>query len=115
MFYFLLPGLLRYNLILLAAAVIPALFLMIKVYRSDRLEKENPYLLWRLVLAGILSSLIALVSERVLSIALNLFVSDLTLYQLLLYFVVVGVSEEGGQIFHAAQAHLAAARLRLPV
>ena len=35
MFYFLLPTLFTYNLILIAAAVIPAIFLMLKVYRSD--------------------------------------------------------------------------------
>ena len=37
-----------YNWILILAAVIPAVFLMIKVYRADRMEKERP----RLGLAG---------------------------------------------------------------
>ena len=42
MFYFLISSLLSYRFLLIAAAVIPALFLMVKVYRSDRLEKESP-------------------------------------------------------------------------
>ena len=44
MFYYLLAPILTYNFILVAAAVIPAVFLMAKVYRSDRLEKESPYM-----------------------------------------------------------------------
>lgn len=97
MFYFLLPTLISYNFILVAAAVIPAIFLMAKVYRSDRLERESPYLLWALVRAGILSSLIAMVAERILSGLLDLTVRDEGLYQVLLYFVVVAFSEEGAK------------------
>ena len=99
MFYFLLPSLMTYNYILLAAAVIPALFLMVKVYRWDRLEREQPYMLWSLVRAGVLSSLIALVSERVLGTLLDETVSDGGMYQILLYFVVVAFSEEGAKYF----------------
>ena len=49
MFYYLVSPFLTYNAILIAAAVIPAVFLLIRVYRSDRLEKETPVLLgsWR--------------------------------------------------------------------
>ena len=99
MFYFLLPSLMTYDFILLAAAVIPAVFLMVKVYRSDRLERESPYMLWSLVRAGILSSLIAMVAERLLSALLGAAVSDRGLYQILLYFVVVAFSEEGAKYF----------------
>ena len=66
MFYFLLPTLMSYNFFLIAAAVVPAVFLMVKAYRSDKLEKESKYVLWNLTKAGIFSSLIALVEERVL-------------------------------------------------
>lgn len=66
MYYYYLPSVLSYHVILVAAAVVPALFLLLKVYRSDRLEKESPVILWSLLRAGILSSLIALVAERVL-------------------------------------------------
>ena len=99
MFYFILPTLMTYNFILMAAAVIPALFLMVKVYQSDRLEKESPAMLLSLVKAGIFSSLIALVSERVFSGLLSLAVRDAHLYQILLYFVVVAFSEEGAKYF----------------
>ena len=99
MFYFLLPTLMTYDFILLAAAVIPAVFLMVKVYRSDRLERESPYMLWGLVRAGIFSSLIAMVAERILSTVLGATVSNYGLYQFLLYFGVVAFSEEGAKYF----------------
>ena len=67
MFYFILPMFFSYNFILVAAAIIPAAFLMVKVYRSDRLESESPYMLWTLIKAGVFSSLIAMVAERLLS------------------------------------------------
>ena len=54
MFYYLLRPIMTYNFILIIAAVIPAIILMVKVYKSDRLEKESPQLLWSLVKAGIL-------------------------------------------------------------
>ena len=87
-----------YNFILIAAAVIPAIFLMVKVYKSDRLEKESPRLLWKLVKAGILSSLLALVEERVLSLILDSFVDANTVaYNIILYFVIVACSEESSK------------------
>lgn len=98
MFYFLLQPIVTYNFILIAAAVIPAVFLMVKVYRSDRLEKESPALMWRLVKAGIFSSLIALVEEKILSFILGRAVdSGTALYNVILYFVVVAVSEESSK------------------
>lgn len=99
MFYFLLPALFSVDYLLIAAAVIPAIVLMIRVYRSDRLERESPYMLWKLVAAGIFSSLIALVLERIFSGLLNLTVKDEALYQVLLYFGVVAFSEEGAKYF----------------
>lgn len=95
MFYYLVEPSLTWNLILIAAAVIPAVFLMLKVYQADRLEKESKALLWQLVKAGIFSSLIALVAERALSYLLDEAVApDSAAYDVLLYFVVVAVSEE---------------------
>lgn len=99
MFYYLIPSFLTYNLILVAAAVIPALFLMGKVYRSDRLEPESPRLLWTLAKAGVLAALIALVAERLLGAVLDAAVSDSPLYEILLYFGVVGISEEGAKYY----------------
>ena len=52
------------NPILIAAAIIPAIFLLIQVYRADRLEREPPALLLSLILYGILATGFAMVTER---------------------------------------------------
>lgn len=100
MFYYFFAPLLTYNFILVLAAVIPAAYLLVKVYRMDRLEKESNRFLWTLVKAGIFSSLIALVLERIFS---NLLISAMDTksvgFRILLYFVVVGLSEEGAKYF----------------
>ncbi|MBR1669684.1 MAG: PrsW family intramembrane metalloprotease [Butyrivibrio sp.] len=98
MFYFLVAPYLVYNGVLIAAAVIPAVFLMIKVYRSDKLEKESPYMLWNLIRAGVLSALLALVEERVLSAILDMTVSVRSpLYNIILYFGIVAFAEESSK------------------
>ena len=100
MFYFLIAPILTYNFILIAAAVIPAIFLMIKVYRSDHLERESPAMLWKLIKAGVFSSLLALLGEKVLSYLLDAAVPmDSPYYNILLYFVVVACVEEGAKYF----------------
>ena len=88
-----------YNVILIVAAVVPAFFLMIRAYRSDRLEKEPPSLLWSLALAGVFSALIALVVERILGRILDAAVPQGKLYDVLLYFGVVAFGEEGSKYF----------------
>lgn len=98
MFYFLLYPIMTYNFILVAAAVIPAVFLMVKVYQSDRLERESPAMLWLLVKAGIFAALIAMVEERVLSTLLGFFLPpSAALYQVILYFGIVAFSEESSK------------------
>ena len=98
MFYFLVAPYLVYNGILILAAVIPALFLIVKVYRSDKLEKESPYLIWNLVKAGVLSALLALVEEWIFSFILDCFVEqDTLLYNIILYFGIVAISEESSK------------------
>lgn len=95
MFYFVVPTISSYNAILVLAAVLPAVFLMVKVYRSDRLEAESSGMLWRLVIAGILSSLLALLEERILVSLLDITVTQsYDLYMFLLYFVIVAYAEE---------------------
>ena len=86
------------NPILIAAAVIPAVILLIRVERADRLEKESRGLLMSLVLYGIISTTIATLGER-LGIALldAFFQKESVLYNFLLYFVVVALSEEGAK------------------
>ena len=98
MFYFLVAPYLVYNGVLIAAAVIPAVFLMVKVYRSDKLERESPNMIWSLVKAGILSSLLALLEERILSVILGLVVPyDSPLYNIILYFGIVAFAEESSK------------------
>ena len=93
MFYFILEPIMMYNWILILAAVIPAVFLMIKVYRADRMEKESVYLLRQLVIAGILSTIIALIEEKIGEWILSCFVPENTLlYQIILYFVIVAIA-----------------------
>ncbi len=100
MFYFLLAPILTYNWILILAAVVPAVFLMVKAYQSDRLEKESPAFLWVMVESGIISTIIALVIEKIGSLILDSAVpSGSPLYNVILYFVIVGFAEEGSKFF----------------
>ena len=85
-----------YNILLIAAAVIPAIVLLVKVYRSDRLEKEPPRLILGLVFLGVLATLLAMAGEWVGGMFLkNMY--DSTLRDILLYFVVVAGCEEGAK------------------
>ena len=95
MFFWLISPILTYRWLLIAAAVLPAIFLLVKVYRSDRIEKETPYLIWRLVLGGVISTFFALVSERLFGTLLSSLVPRTSkAYNVLLYFGVVAISEE---------------------
>ena len=86
------------DVILIAAAVIPAVVLLTMVYRADRVESEPPGLLVRLVLMGILSTSIAKLLERLGLLVLNgVFPGETLLYDILLYFGVVGFAEEGAK------------------
>lgn len=98
MFYFLVAPYLVYHGLLIAAAIVPAIFLMVKVYRSDKLEKESSYMIWNLVKAGIFSALLALVEERVLSVVLDMAIPvESPLYNIILYFGIVAFSEESSK------------------
>ena len=82
--------------ILVAAAVIPALILLVRIYRLDRLEREPVSLLLKLLVLGVLSTALASISEQLGDIALAYFFPESSLaYRILLYFVVVVLSEEG--------------------
>lgn len=89
------------SIIYSAAALIPAIVLLILVYRQDKIEKEPAPLLWKLLLpGGGLSVAFALVGESILQEVLNATVSpyDHILYNLSLAFVVVACVEEGGKL-----------------
>lgn len=84
------------NPILIAAAVIPAVVLLVKVYKVDHLDKESPRLLWNLVVRGVIATVFAMLTEWMGEFVLSSFVQEQTvLYNFLLYFIVVAVSEEG--------------------
>ena len=84
--------------ILIAAAVIPALFLLIRVERADRLEKESRGLLLSLVVFGVISTVIASLGEQLGMTLLDYFFGEESvLYNVLLYFGVVALSEEGAK------------------
>ena len=86
------------ELILIAAAVIPAIYLMVRVYRADRLEKEPMKLLIGLIVLGVLSTTLAEVIEVYGDDLLkDLFPHGGLLYDALLYFVVVACAEEGSK------------------
>lgn len=84
------------NPLLIIMAVVPAIVLMRYVYKSDKLEKESPSLIWNLIIWGILSTALAtvteLIGEWILSKVLPM---ENKWYDIILYFVIVGLSEEG--------------------
>ena len=86
------------NPILIAAAVIPAIFLLVRVERADRLEKESRKMLVTLVLFGIIATAIASLGERVgMTLLYSIFEEENVLFNILLYFGVVALSEEGAK------------------
>lgn len=87
--------------VLIAAAIIPAIFLLIQVYRADKLEPEPPRLVLGLVFLGMVSTLLASLTEQLGQAALinvpydTASPSATILRRFVLYFIVVGLSEEG--------------------
>lgn len=90
--------LLYMNPILIAAAVVPAVFLLIRVYRADRLEPEPSGLLLSLILRGVFATVIAMVLEELGSALLGSVYAENSLpYNIIMYFVIVAFSEEGAK------------------
>ena len=86
------------NPILIAAAVIPAIILLIRIEKADRLEKESPRLLASLVLFGIIATAIAEILEMIgITVLDTIFEEETVLYDVLLYFGVVAFAEEGAK------------------
>lgn len=91
--------------IYVAAALIPAVVLLVYVYRQDKIEKEPPKLLALLLLGGVLAIIPAVLLEAVLGRALNWLIfftlplhaghGTLILHQILDAFFVVACVEEG--------------------
>ena len=86
------------NGLLIAAAVVPALVLLIYVYRCDRLEKEPTRLLAGLVLWGMAATFLSVVTESAGAVALAYLLpggENNRAYGFWMFFVVVALSEEG--------------------
>lgn len=80
---------------LMLAALIPAVFLMVQVYRLDRIEKEPPGLLLRLAVLGALSGLAAGVMEGGLTRLLGYVMRGSMLRLVIENFLIVALVEEG--------------------
>lgn len=83
-----------FNPFLIAAAVIPAVVLIFWIYKNDRLDKESPELLRNLVFRGFIAAGLACVSELILTALLDLWDPYSETYDVVMYFVVVALSEE---------------------
>ena len=84
------------NPILIAAAVIPAIFLLVQINKADKLDREPVGLLVSLVIQGIISTALAVLTERLGTAILDsLWPENALVYRVLMYFAVVGLSEEG--------------------
>ena len=93
-------GIFYLNPFLIAAAVLPAFFLLVRINRADKVEKEPRGLLVMLVIFGAVSTAAASIAERVGIFVLSLFISgDSLLYNAILYFVIVGLAEEFSKYF----------------
>ena len=84
------------SLILIALAILPAVALMIYIYKQDRLEQEPLRMIISLATLGVVSTFLAMITESVgMAVLGNLFSESSLAYRILLYFIVVGLSEEG--------------------
>ena len=86
--------------IYLAAALLPAFFLLRYVYRHDTVEKEPAGLLISLLLMGCLAALCSMVLESIGELLLKLIVTPGSkIYTIVLAFLVVAAVEEGTKLF----------------
>lgn len=84
------------SLLLIALAILPAVALMIYIYKQDRLEQEPLRMIISLATLGVVSTFLAMITESVgMAVLGNLFSESSLAYRVLLYFIVVGLSEEG--------------------
>ena len=87
-------------IILLAAAVLPAVYLLSRVYKMDTIEKEPWPILRKLLLWGALSGIPAAFVESVLTgVIQNVFTEGTVVYNLIFGFVVAALVEESFKFF----------------
>jgi RsiW-degrading membrane proteinase PrsW (M82 family) len=84
------------KLLLILIAVIPAVILLVQVYRADRVEKEPISMLLGLLLCGLIAGELSALAEQAGSFFLKRLVPEGTeRYSVFLCFGVVALSEEG--------------------
>ncbi len=84
-----------FALILLAAAALPAIFILFYVYVKDRTEREPGGLLLKLVLGGFLSTVFAIIAEMIgEKILANISFASVEQLNFIKYMFVVALSEE---------------------
>ncbi|MBQ3392848.1 MAG: PrsW family intramembrane metalloprotease [Lachnospiraceae bacterium] len=83
-------------MIALALALLPCFFLMYKIYGADKIEKEPADLLGKIFLRGVISAVPAIILETIGTYILAYIGLEETtiLYQVLMNFIVIAVSEE---------------------
>ena len=87
-------------IILLAAAVLPAAFLLYRVYQMDAIEKEPWSILRKLLLWGALSGIPAALVESLLTgVVQNLLEEGTLLYNFVFGFIVAALVEESFKFF----------------
>ena len=87
-------------IILLAAAVLPAAFLLYRVYKMDTIEKEPWAILRKLLLWGALSGIPAALVESLLTgVVQNLLQEGTLLYNFVFGFIVAALVEESFKFF----------------
>jgi len=91
--------------IYLGAALLPAIFLLIYIYKQDKADKESLGLLGKCLLGGIWAALLAIILEtvgnQVLDNSLNMSEINLSteMYTMIFAFVIVACAEEFAKFF----------------
>ena len=86
--------------IILAAALLPAMILMLYVYHQDKVEKEPFGLLLALFGYGMLSCVPASILEDVFGALLDACeIQDAAAYNIIMCFGIIAIAEEGSKFF----------------
>ena len=89
-----------YQIIEFLAAVLPALALLVYVYKKDKVEKEPFGLLVRLLIRGVLAAFVAIVLEIIGETVVNMYIdAESYWYGIIFAFFVVAAVEEGAKYF----------------
>lgn len=91
--------------IYLLAAVLPAVILLIYIYRQDTIEKEPPELVAKCIGMGAAAALVSIILEEIGENILNAIIKpENPHYEIFLAFVVVACVEEGTKLFFLYKA-----------